>query len=236
MKTRLPLIIGLLIVAALIIPGVSATGNGAESGNHFTLNIIGQKNAKNMPEGLSGHTIFVPLRNGDVATRIYLAEGVDFAVLDKDGTDGVARFQLPQPYADGADVTDPANSAYKIYVRVLGKPGGTGSMTTGLCTTTDQAICDGTGTWLSLDSVELASHSPSNKDNPRQKFVDVTHDLTTVDLSSLSICGATGDQQCGHVGLFDENPFDISAPGEYLYFWDLWNNDMKLIQLRFYPI
>jgi len=237
MKTKLSLIIiGLVIAAVLIIPGVSATGNGAESGNHFTLNIIGQKNAKNMPEGLSGHVIFCPLNKGDdVACRIYLSEG-DFQVLDKDGTDGVARFMLPRPYPDGT--IDPAveTSAYKIYVRVLGKPGGSGSMKTGLCETTDGSVCidDPLGTWYSATSVELASHSPStNKQS--QKFQDVTHELTTVDLSNYYICG-DGTEQCDyHVGLFDTNPFDLDDPASYLYFWDLVNKDMKIIQLRFYP-
>ena len=231
------IIIGLVFAAVFIIPAVSATGNGAESGNHFTLNIIGQKNVKNMPEGLSGHSIFVPLKNDDVATRIYLTEGPVFAVLDKDGTDGVARFMLPQPYADGETEFTTENSAYTIYVRVLGKPGGTGSMTTGLCETDDGSLCveDPLGTWMSATSVELASHNPSNKDNPRQKFVDVTHELTTVDLSGYYLCG-DGTQQCGHVGLFDENPFDLSdETREFVYFWDVWNNDMKIIQLRFYP-
>jgi hypothetical protein len=234
MKTRLPLIIGLLIVAALIIPCVSATAtdNGAQSGQHYTLNIIGSKNAKSMPDDLTGanaggSVIFCPLDKGadDLACRIYLAEGTDFAVIDKDGTDGTARYMLPRPYAEGADVTDPANSAYRVYVRVLGAPGGTGKMITGLCNTTDKVICDGTGEWLSATNVTLASRNPSNKADPRQKFVDVTHELTTVDLSEYGY---------GHVGLFDNDPFGFVY--DYVYFWDLYNQDMKIIQLRFYPI
>ncbi len=132
-------------------------------------------------------------------------------VIDKDGTDGSARFQLPRPYEVGEDVTDPANSAYKIYVRVLGKPGGTGKMLAGLCNTTDNIVCDETGTWLSnaTHTVNLASHSPKT-DKQSQKFQDVTHELTTIDLQDYSICGATGDMKCGHVGLFDNNPFGIT--------------------------
>ena len=256
MKTKLPIliIIGLLVAVAFFIPGVSAansaTGNGAMSGQHFTLNIIGQKNVKNMPDGLSGHVIFCPMNKGDaLACRIYLAEGADFAVLDKDGTDGVARFMLPNPYADiEDDVTDEtaADAEYRIYVRVLGKPGGSGSMKTGLCETVENGsveagdVCiDDENTWWSATNVTLASHNPSNKANPRQKFVDVTHELTTVDLSNYYLCGSTMEQKCGHVGLFDDDPFNLGENVEtrdFLYFWDLVNNNMKTIQLRFYPV
>ncbi len=236
------IIIGLVIAAVLIIPA-AATGNGAQSGQHFNLNIIGKYNYKGDSDWKSGgNVIFCPLTRGQRADcRIYLAEGSDFYVLDGDGTDGVARFMLPRPYAEGEDVTDPANSAYTIYVRVLGKPGGTGKMMTGLCETVaggsteagDVCISDAS-TWYSATNVSLASHSP-NTNKASQKFVDVTHELTTVDLSNYYLCG-DGDNQCGHVGLFDDNPFDLSSETrDFLYFWDVWNTDMKIIQLRFYP-
>ena len=236
MKTKLSMIIiGLVIAAVFIIP-VAATGNGAESGSHYTLNIIAKTNLKTaeyvVPDEIKngGHVIFCPLNKGqEVTCRIYLAEGDDFIVLDPNGTDGVARFMLPQPYADGARDPDPADSAYTIYVRVLGKPGGIGKMITGLCETADGGTvlagdeCTG-DVWMSADQVDLASHSP-NTNKASQKFVDVTHELTTVDLSEYGF---------GHVGLFDNDPFGFVD--DYVYFWDLYNQDMKLIQLRFYPI
>ena len=112
MKTKLSiLVIGLIIAVALMIPAVSA-GNGAQSGPHFNLNIIGSKNAKSMPDDLTGvnsggHVIFCPLKGAAAETpacRIYLKEapeGESFMVIDKDGTDGSAQFQLPNPYPDG---------------------------------------------------------------------------------------------------------------------------------------
>ena len=255
MKTKLPLliIIGLLVAVAFFIPVVSAakseTGNGAQSGPHFNLNIIGSKNAKSMPDDLTGvnqggHVIFCPLKGPDAETpacRIYLKQAPDgesFMVIDKDGTDGTARFQLPRPYEPGEDVMDPANSAYKIYIRVTGKPGGTGKILAGLCNTTDGIICDSTGTWMSnaTHTVTLASHSP-NTNKASQKFVDWTHELTTIDLTDLSICGVDHNIKCGHVGLFDNNPFGWNIEDDvFVYFWDLWNNNMKNIQMRFYPV
>src|SRR5512147_1909586 len=73
---------------------VKLTGNGAPSGTHFNLNIIGVKNEKEMSlEVNSGHVIFVPLQG---RTKILLAEG-EYAVLDKNATDGEGAFQLPNP-------------------------------------------------------------------------------------------------------------------------------------------
>ncbi|MCM2276692.1 MAG: hypothetical protein NDJ89_01290 [Oligoflexia bacterium] len=97
-------------------------GNGAPSGAHFNLNIIGVPKGKSAAmDGNSGHRIFVPLAG---STKILLGEG-EFAVLDANGTDGSAKFQLPNP--------DPLNTGittYSVYARALGKPGGSSTMTT----------------------------------------------------------------------------------------------------------
>src|SRR5918995_2353562 len=80
----------------------ATTGNGAPSGAHYTLNIIGvPKDKSSSFTGGMGHRIFVDLgRNGEPAnTRINLIEG-DFGVTDANGTDGTAAFQLPNPDAD----------------------------------------------------------------------------------------------------------------------------------------
>src|SRR5438094_984436 len=110
------------------------TGNGAPSGPHYDLNLIGVPKAKS-PDltGGDGHRIFVPL---DGTTRINLSEG-DFAVLDANATDGVGAFQLPNP--------DPLNTGfttYSVFARALGKPGGS-SVTTACATdpTTGDVVC-----------------------------------------------------------------------------------------------
>src|SRR5881396_214275 len=80
---------------------VAQTGNGAPSGAHYSLNIVGVPRARNAnPDWASGHVIFVNLGSKDVSvsTKILLsqnAEGV-FDVLDKNGTDGEASFSLPE--------------------------------------------------------------------------------------------------------------------------------------------
>jgi hypothetical protein len=96
------------------------TGNGAPSGAHYNLNIIGVDQGKSMSNG-SGNVIFVPLQG---SAKILLSEG-PFDVLDKNGTDGSAAFQLPNPDPDNDGTT-----TYSVYARALGKPGGSSKTTT----------------------------------------------------------------------------------------------------------
>jgi len=110
----------------------NATGNGVPSGPHFNLNIIGVPTGKTMTGG-SGNVIFVPETG---STKILLSEG-DFAVLDKNGTDGSAAFQLPNP-----DPTNSGTTTYSVFARALGKPGGSSTTTT--CATdptTGEVVC-----------------------------------------------------------------------------------------------
>jgi len=80
----------------------ASTGNGAPSGSHFNLNIIGVAHGKNpnMAKG-GGDVIFVGLGTSSdaVTTKILLSQAADseFTVLDKNGTDGEASFALPAP-------------------------------------------------------------------------------------------------------------------------------------------
>jgi hypothetical protein len=103
-------------------PARVQTGNGAPSGGHYSLNIIGVPRSKSADmTGSSGHVIFVPLWGNP---RILLTEG-DFRVLDANGTDGEAAFQLPNPDPDGDGTT-----VYSVFARALGKPGGKSFTTT----------------------------------------------------------------------------------------------------------
>ncbi len=114
----------LALFAIVVTPAFAQTGNGAPNGAHYNLNIIGvQKDKAADMEGTRGHTIFVKL---DGKSKILLAEGAYFEVLDRNGTDGNgARFQLPNPDPDGDGTT-----LYSVYARALGKPDRTARMTT----------------------------------------------------------------------------------------------------------
>jgi len=109
------------------------TGSGSPSGSHYNLNIIGTGSKSPDLTGGDGHRIFVPLTG---STKIMLSEG-DFAVLDANGTDGSASFQLPNPDPDNDGTT-----TYSVYARALGKPGGSSTQTT--CATdptTNEVYC-----------------------------------------------------------------------------------------------
>jgi hypothetical protein len=102
------------------IGSTSTTGNGGPSGPHYNLNIIGVAQGKNISND-GGNVIFVPLTG---STKILLSEG-PFDVLDKNGTDGSAAFQLPNP-----DPNNTGTTTYSVYARALGKPGGSSKTTT----------------------------------------------------------------------------------------------------------
>ena len=189
---------------------VATTGNGAPSGPHYNLNIIGVDNPKSFDYNTydqqntqgQGHRIFVPL---DGTAKILLSEG-DYSVLDANGTDGIAAFQLPAPDTANSGITN-----YSVFIRGLGKPGGTATMSS--------CITDGTDTYCSITQniyVSLAAHGNNNK------FTNVSKELLYV------YADTDGDGKVERIPLFS-NPL-------YTYYWDYQNTGLRLAQLRFYDV
>jgi len=210
---------------------VTTSGNGAPSGSHYNLNIIGVPKDKTADmNNNDGHRIFVQLINttgstaGDIIGKnftdiskvntILLAAaptGESFRVLDANATDKTgAVFQLP------FDVS----ATWTVWARALGKPGGKANMTTcatvtvtdpTTLVTTQEVVCS---TTLKLERTRNA------------KFQNVTSDLLSVTLSAAdaTLAGCTTTT----VGLF--------APCLQNYFWNYDNQGLKLLQLRFYPV
>jgi hypothetical protein len=200
-----------------------ATGNGAPSGAHYNLNIICVPKGKtaNMT-GTQGRTIFVAC---DGTSKINLIEGTDFLVLDRNGTDGSASFQLPptdtgvitdQPGVndectlnlDGSFTCGTGTSVYSVFARALGNRLGTAVMM--LCGLDDLGlpVC-GLDNQLKLD----ASGRPA-------KFENVTANLLYI--YNVTINGVFYKR----IPLFSDVLQD--------YFWNYDNNGLKLLQLRFY--
>jgi hypothetical protein len=195
-------------LAAIVALGVAFTAqgspaqaaNGAPSGPHYNLNIVGGPG--NGSGGASGNVIHVPLTGN---CRIDLAEGATYKVLDNSCNDGdAAQFQLPDPDPDNDGVT-----AYSVYARALGKPGGGSRMTS--------CLDDAGVTYCSTESVVLI------RNKGRSSFSNVSKELLTlcIDTSGDGIC----DQR---VGLFDDAGTD--------YWWSYDNAGLRLAQLRFYPV
>ncbi|MDD1668845.1 MAG: hypothetical protein LUO97_03495 [Methanomicrobiales archaeon] len=205
--------IAALLVAAFLVPVVGATGNGAMSGPHFNLNLIGVEKTDILPNDLnSGARIFVKLFGN---SKIYLTQGDTFDVLDADATDGRGEFMLPAP----ENVYDPVTGeylgpgTYRAFVRELGKPGGSAKLST--C---GEVVEEGvvTETICSLDNVTLI------REKGKSVFRDVTRQLTTVYYYDALL------MKYVRVDIFDD------AFENYLWSYD--NNGLKHIQLRFYPI
>jgi len=212
-----------LAAMALVVAPVSAveeTGNGAPSGAHYTLNIIGvPKNKTADMTGNNGRRIFVPETG---KAKILLTEG-DFQVLDANGTDANgAAFQLPNPDEDGDGTT-----SYSVYVRALGKPGGSAKMQT--CYT------DATGTWCAVDFGGGVSQITITRSKGQPKFTNVSKDLLYVDVC-VAWVDANGDgvftaDECTDVDQLPLFGFDAEE-----IFWDYDNSGLKLAQLRFYEV
>ena len=212
---RLRFSLAAAVAAAMTVTAAAAaqkasTGNGAPSGSHFNLNIIGVTHDKspNMNKG-SGDVIFVGLGTSSdaVTTKILLSQTADseFAVLDKNGTDGEASFALPLP------------GSYTVWARALGTPGGQSKIAT--CATF-------------IDPTTFTSTILCSTDNEvfvrgkgKSSFRDVTSALTTITL----VPGSAAELACGTptVSLF--------APCLQDFLWQYDNNGLRLLQVRFYP-
>jgi hypothetical protein len=235
-----------LVFACLVLPATGGTGNGAPSGYHFELNIIGVQKAKSSDmDQAAGNVIFVPLSG---RTKIELIEGEDFAVLDKNGTDGVARFQLPDPgldpYVVGGDMTDVDTlSDYSVFVRPLGKPGGWATITTcaelldstfgGLLPeATVDDVLNSPGFFGGFASVEQVGQEFTFRDKGKSRFENVTAQLLTIVFAVAFDLDADGTIEEGEYAYVRVPIFDDSLQGEY---WDYDDYDLKLLQVRFYP-
>jgi len=212
-KSLLSVLAVVLAVAVVIafspLSAIAGKGNDMPSGPHYNLNIIGVSKDKNDNTeddwGGNGHRIFVNLEGN---TKIELSEG-DFKVLDGNGTDGTAAFQLPNPDPDNSGVTE-----YSVFVRALGTPGGSATMTTCAYDPADGSLHCNTG--------ELVVGLERGKGKP------VTQNVSK-ELLYLWDVDLDGD---GVVDLNRVPLFDAALEG---YFWDYNNNGLKVAQLRFYP-
>lgn len=184
-KPSLRIRFGVVLAILTMIPFASipqasfATGNGAPSGPHFNLNIIGVSNTQNYPtaDGSGGNVIHVPLKGH---CNIDLTQGTSFDVLDDNCLDGTANFQLPPTNTAGG------SPAYTVWARIVGTPGGSSSITT--CATDPTTG----GTICSIgETVSFGGH------NGKSTFTDVTKQLTTL----CFVDQTTGQTVC--VNVFD---------------------------------
>lgn len=224
-----------LVAAALVTAGavaISTTGtqatNGAPNGPHYNLNLIGVPKGKTAPmTGSDRHTIFVsasassPKINLCQSGALNCAPSGGFQVLDGNATDANgALFALPSPdpnpYDDtvGCAIGYTCTTTYSVYMRVLGKPGGSIRLTS--------CFSDLSGTWCSIGAENIVTQTRSTG---KSTFTNVSKQLLTVCYDADNSGGGC-----------DTRDYLFARSGAS-YWWDyLVNSDFKLAQLRFYRI
>jgi hypothetical protein len=215
------------------------TGNGAPSGAHYNLNVICvPKGKKADMTGTQGHTIFVPCEN---TTKINLIEGTDFEVLDRNGTDGSASFQLPPADSGVIDDQPGVNDECTLY-----NADGT--------VDTDGILDPGTGDYYVCGSgTSVYSVFARALGNPRGTAVMMLCGLA--DDGITEVCGTTNKltlDASGRPAKFENVTanllylYNVTIDGAFYkriplfsdvlqdYFWSYDNKGLKLLQLRFY--
>ncbi|WP_374073632.1 hypothetical protein [Bdellovibrio bacteriovorus] len=154
-----------LVILSLLMSSIAVAGNGAPSGAHYNLNIIGVPKGKSADmSNNDGHRIFMPLFG---TAKILLQEGSEFQVMDANGTDGTAKFQLPNPDPDNDGIT-----TYSVFVRALGKPGGEARVST--CATdplSGEEVCS------TLSTVAVRESGKSSFTNVTKQLLYIYADL-----------------------------------------------------------
>jgi len=235
MKKSLVVAVAIVLALAMVLSAVSVAladkpgdpnlgnykGNGAPSGPHYNLNIIGVADisTKAGVDCGNGHRIFVPL-NGK--SKIMLTEDdvvpYEFQVLDCVATnDDPAEFMLPNPDVDGEHgdgVTE-----YSVFLRLRGTPGGKIKMTT--CAEdpdTGEVVCSD----LQVIEVRETGHGKNKFDNVSKQLLYIY----------AWVCTERDAGECLAWEYMRLPLFDDLLEG---YFWDYDNNGAKIAQLRFYP-
>jgi len=221
------LLVILAVASTLVLPVAAASLNpnklyGAPT---FVLNLLGKK------DGWSGggsydnpdrHTMFVPDTTTGIGGTGYLADGTpiqvnltmwitkgtEFAVIDGNGFD------------DNEVALQLGPGKYAVFVVALGKPGGKSDIRGWIYNATDNTYLFMTG------MVSVPGH------NKKPVWVNATSLLFVSDLEDPYGI-VTGDDQW----IFDYlAALEATTLGDYLYLWDLDNQNIRHLQIRFYKI
>ena len=246
---------GAALIVALAVPANAQTGNGAPSGPHYNLNIIGIDKDKVKTSTMTGsdrHTIFVQLGTTGApnpkTSYIYLVPGADFQVCDGNSFDPAydcsgtqfksvgAVFSLPcntnisAPTAGDVNLLeacDPTDNIPDASYAVFAR----GLGKPGKNGTDPYAVMTTCATDLVTNEIVCSTENTLDvgalvRKTGKTVFKDVTKELT-----SLMVCVVdpiTLVETCTRYALFDNDFMD--------FFWQYDNFGLKLAQLRFYTV
>jgi hypothetical protein len=215
-------ILASLIVVMVLSVGVSfaGKGNGFPSGPHYELGLIGRPNeyTGNGTNNSNRHNIFIPLdTSGYVEGKVKLnmTQGDQFLVVDGDATDGNAELQIGPGY-------------YAVFARALGKPGG-------------NIYFEAYFTYWLDDAETLLSDAVwmGNVDLTRESKKPVTVEISKLFYFSGDLLydadgdlGTTIDQTI----ITYHNEWVFNVDGFEEYWWDITNDGLKRLEIRFYPV
>jgi hypothetical protein len=202
-----------ITLAAIAIPAIAAINlnpNKLYGAPSYVLNLVGKKDSWSgggTYDNPDRHTMFLPQTTAENVT-VWMSQGSEFAVLDGNAfDDGNLSFQL-------------GSGKYAVFIVALGKPGDGANIEGWIYNATDN-------TYLMLvGAVNVQGHSKT----PR--WTNATN-LFWVSANEDPFLGVTQD-----TWVFDYmNSLSTTYIGtDYLYLWQLDNNNNKLLQVRFYQI
>jgi len=254
MKKYIFMALVVILALSLAPAAVFANPPGAPDAQRiYKFNIIGVSNQKNVDMTQdNGKRMFVSLGSKDsgVKTKIMLEESEipynepgAFDILDANGTDGEAVFQLPAP-GYGAYIMDGTDkdimSDYSIFVRPLGQPGGYANITTCadlLDSTIGDLVPNGVGASLNRNegtatcSLEQVGQAITGRPQGKSQFWNVTAELTSIVLA-IDV-DYDGDGNIDEVVYVRAPIFDDALENWY---WEYDNHGLKLLQVWIYDM
>lgn len=228
---RLTICLAIVFAVALAAPTFGV--QPPSSGPHYNLNIIGFSNCTMTTDGVypdcfkgqtgpGGHVIFVPLKtsqqedvcqtgsisdpDGDgLVTLAALKKGVRILVTDGDELE-----VLDKDATDGTGTFQVPDGCYQIFASAGGKPGG--------CMDVDTIIC--------ADATTLAAEDcdPALLEG-QQQYTLVGH---------INVDRTTGKPHWDNVtnDLLGSGGYLVSADGYYDFFWQIYNQNLRILHLR----
>jgi hypothetical protein len=226
-KTTVIFLTLMLAIPLLVTPVFAASPNPELGPPTYVLNVLGKKEGWS-PNGdfdnPDRHTIFIP-ENG--ICDIYMTSGPEFAVIDGDGVDGEARFELEK-------------GRYTVRIAALGKPGYELDLKGNSLFETD-----GDDYLLTLGDVTLKRNkgTPTWEDGTPLFMIEWSEILQVLDelgivfddtFTEADLAAQLGYNIGDDVWIFDFLEWLSENEESGIYFWNITNSGIKHFQVRFY--